>query len=128
MSGSLKSPQAHRANKPSNTTPRPYNAEVADETNPCMAMIMGNAFHKGHTLIRDHRLRRDEKSEGLQEYPEEIIQCHEVFVRSVRACSEASVGVVHGLPVRERMMRQKSCDRAVLPLWGEKGRVNHSGA
>ena len=47
------------------TTLHLFNGEVADETNPCIAMIMGNAFQKNQTLIYDQILRRDEKSEDL---------------------------------------------------------------
>ena len=45
-------------------------------------MIMGNAFQKGHTLIYDHIPTRDENSEGLQKYPEDVIQCHEAIVQT----------------------------------------------
>lgn len=98
---------------------RIINGEVADETNPCIAMIMGNAFQKGHTLIYDHILRRDENSEGLQKYPEDVIQCHEAFVQTVRESSEAKVEIVHGAKVRERIFRCPSFDFEVLPLWGK---------
>ena len=70
VSGTLRSPLAHRANQPSNTALRLFNGEFADETNPCIAMIMDNAFQKGYTLIYDHILRRNENSEGLQKYSE----------------------------------------------------------
>ena len=110
---------AHRANQPSNTTLRLFNGEVADETNPCIAMIMGNAFQKNQTLIYDQILRRDEKSEGLQKYPQDIIQSHETFVQSVRESSEAKVEIVHGALVRERIFQQQSSNFDILPLWGE---------
>ena len=54
----------------------------------------------------DQILRRDEKSEGLQKYPEEVIQCHEAFVQSVRESSEAKVVIFHGVLVKERIFRQ----------------------
>lgn len=44
VSGSLQSPIAHHAHQPSFTTLRPRNGETVDETNPCIAIIMGNAF------------------------------------------------------------------------------------
>jgi hypothetical protein len=46
VSGSLQSPIAHHAHQPSFTTLQPRNAETADETNPCIAMLMGNAFEE----------------------------------------------------------------------------------
>ena len=118
VSGSLRSSLAHHANQPSNTTLCRYSADVADETNPYIAMIMSNAFKKGHALMYDRNLRSEEKSEAIKEYPEDIIQCHEAFIQSVRESSEAKVEVVHGARVRERMVRQLSFQHDVLPLWG----------
>ena len=66
VSGSLCFRIAHHPHQPSFTTLRPHNGETADETNPCIPMIMGNAFEKDHSLLYDHLLRRDDKSEGLQ--------------------------------------------------------------
>jgi hypothetical protein len=85
VSGSLQSPIAHHAHQPSFTTLQPRNGETVDETNPCIAIIMGNAFEKGNSLIYDHLLRRDEKSEGLQMYPEDVVRCHEAFIQKVRS-------------------------------------------
>jgi len=73
VSGSLQSPIAHHAHQPSSTTLQPHDGETADETNPCIAIIMGNVFEKDDSLLYDHLLRRDEKSEGLQKYPEDVI-------------------------------------------------------
>ena len=76
-------------------------------------------FRKIKLLIYDQILRRDEKSDGLQKYPEDIIQCHETFVRSVREFSEAKVEIVHAILVRERIFQQQSFNFDVLPLWGD---------
>ena len=91
-------------------------------------MIMGNAFQKEHTLIYDQILRRDEKSEGLQKYPKEVIQCHEAFIQSVRESSEAKVEIVHDALVRERVIRQQPFNSDILPLWGEYKGVQSSGS
>jgi hypothetical protein len=102
--GSLQSLIAHHAHQPSFTTLQPRNGETVDETNPCMAIIMGNAFKKGSSLIYDHLLRRDEKSEGLKMYPEDVVRCHEAFIQKVRESMEAKVEVVYSTPVKERML------------------------
>ena len=119
VSGSLQSPIAHHAHQPSFTTLRPRNAETADETNPCIAMLMGNAFEKGKYLIYDHLLRRDENSEGLKTYPEEVKECHEAYVQKVRESMEAKVEVVYGIPVKKRMLRKQAFKFDSLRLWGE---------
>jgi hypothetical protein len=119
VSGSLQSPIAHYAHQPSFTTLHPRNGETADETNPCIAIIMGNAFEKGNSLIYDHLLRRDEKSEGLQMYPEEVVRCHEAFIQKVRESMEAKVEVVYGTPVKEKMLQKQAYKLDLLPLWGE---------
>ncbi len=74
---------------------------------------------KKATLIYDHILRRDENSEGLQKYPEDVIQCHEAFVQTVRESSKAKVEIVPDAKVRERIFQCPSFDFEVLPLWGE---------
>jgi hypothetical protein len=121
VSGSLQSPIAHHAHQPSFTTLRPRNGETADETNPCIAIIMGNAFEKDKSLIYDHLLRRDEKSEGLQNYPEDVKLCHEVYLQKVRESMEAKVEVVYGAAVKERMLQKQAFEFDLLPLWGEYG-------
>jgi hypothetical protein len=118
-SGSLQSPIAHHAHQPSFTTLRPRNGETADETNPCIAIIMGNAFEKDKSLIYDHLLRRDEKSEGLQNYPEDVKLCHEIYLQKVRESMEAKVEVIYGTPVKNRMLREQAFKFDSLRLWGE---------
>jgi hypothetical protein len=119
VSGSLCSRIAHHANQPSFTTLQPHNGETADETNPCIAMIMGNAFEKDHSLLYDHLLRRDEKSEGLQKYPDDVVKCHEAFIQTARESMEAKVEVVYGAAVRDRMLQRQGYKFDLLPLWGE---------
>jgi hypothetical protein len=82
-------------------------------------MLMGNAFEKGKYLIYDHLLRRDENSEGLQNYPEDVQQCHEAYLQKVRESMEAKVEVVYGKPVKNRMLRKQAFKFDSLRLWGE---------
>jgi len=71
-----------------------------------MAIIMGNVFEKDDSLLYDRLLRRDEKSEGLQKYPEDVIQCHEAFIQRVRESMEAKVEIAYGKKVKERMLKK----------------------
>jgi hypothetical protein len=119
VSGSLQSPIAHHAHQPSFMTLHLRNGETADETSPCIAMIMGNMFEKDQSLICDHLLMRDEKSEGLQNYPEDVKRCHELYLQKVRESMEAKVEVVFGKPVKERMLQKQASKCDTLPLWGE---------
>ena len=64
-SGSLNLNIANHAHQPSLLTQTPNCGKTADATNPCIAVIMGSTFQSGHSLIFDHVLRREEKSEGL---------------------------------------------------------------
>jgi hypothetical protein len=80
---------------------------------------MGNAFEKDKSLIYDHLLRRDEKSEGLQNYPEDVKLCHEIYLQKVRESMEAKVEVIYGTPVKNRMLREQAFKFDSLRLWGE---------
>ena len=53
-SGSLRSTIAHYLNEPSFTSDKISKGESADLTNGCIAIIVENAFQKGHTIIFDH--------------------------------------------------------------------------
>ena len=70
-------------------------------------------------LIYDHLLRRDEKSEGLENYPEEVKECHEAYVQKVRESMEAKVEVVYGTKVKKRMLQKQAFKFDPLRLWGE---------
>ena len=76
-SGSLEATIAHRLRQPSFTTSLCTGTETADKSNGCIAMVMGNACRENETLIYDHLHRRSKKSEGLENYPENLVECHE---------------------------------------------------
>jgi hypothetical protein len=44
----------HHLNQPSYSTLTHVNAETADTSNGCIAMLMGNAFKKGESLIIEY--------------------------------------------------------------------------
>ena len=117
-SGSLNSNIAHHAHQPSLLTQTPNYGETADATNPCIAIIMGSAFQLGHSLIFDHVSRREEKSEGLQVYPESILHCHESFVQQIRESMQAKVEVIYGLHVKNKILQDQRLSFDMLPLWG----------
>ena len=118
-SGSFKSRLAHRLNQPSYTTLKIRNGEVADDTNACIAMVMGNAYQKQHTLIYDQILRREKKSEALEHYPGDVIHCHETFIQKIRESSEAKVEVIHSVRVQKWMNKRPSYSYDMLPLSGD---------
>ncbi|KAL8718671.1 MAG: hypothetical protein Q9225_004224 [Loekoesia sp. 1 TL-2023] len=115
-SGSLKSVIAHHLNQPSFTTDGKFGNETADKSNPCIAMVMGNGFKEGESLIFDHIHRRDPKSQGLKTYPEAVLAAHEDRTRRIMASSAAKVEVVYGRVVQNRILQTMRC--TILPLWG----------
>ena len=117
-SGALTSPVSHRLHQPSYSTSNTQNEETADPTSTCIAMVMGTVFEKGKTLIYDQLHRRDQKSEGIQHYPQNVLDCHDEFTRRVTESSEAKVEVVYGTPVEQYLRRQFRGTSTTLPLWG----------
>lgn len=118
-SGQFSSKLAHYLHQPSNNTGHAANGETADMTNGCTAMIMGNAFEQGKTLMFDHLHRRSKKSSGLEEYPENALECHEDWTRQILEASQAKVIVVYGKKVQDRIMENPKRKLTTLPLWGE---------
>jgi hypothetical protein len=116
-SGSLRSTIAHYLNEPSFTSDKISNGETADLTNGCIAMIMENAFQKGHTMIFDHLHRRSPRSEGLKEYPRSIIERHETFTRQICESIEAKVVILYGSKLQRRVLRDATFKFTILPLW-----------
>ncbi|KAL8745041.1 MAG: hypothetical protein Q9190_002790 [Brigantiaea leucoxantha] len=114
-SGSLDSIIAHHLQQPSFTTDALSGGETADPSNGCIAMVMGNAFRRGETLLFDHLHRRDSESEGLKTYPQDVIRAHEDFTWYLMAFSAAKVEIVYGRVVQERILKKMEC--TVLPLW-----------
>ena len=115
-SGSLDSIIAHHLHQPLFTTDRLNKGDTADYSNGCIAMVMGNAFRQGESLLFDHLHRRSIKSKGLEQYPQTVIDAHEEFTRQLMASSAAKVEIVYGRIVQRRILQTMSCD--ILPLWG----------
>ena len=114
-SGSLKSVVAHHLNQPSFTTDGRSENETADESNPCIAMVMGNCFRKRESLILDHIHRRDARSEGVINYPKLVCAVHEDRTRRIMALSAAKVEIVYGRVIQQRLLQTMKC--TILPLW-----------
>ena len=117
-SGSLLSPLAHHLHQPSFNSIFLQDGETADKTSGCIAMVMGNAFQEGYTLIFDHIHRREPKSEGLEVYPEEVIRCHEDFTQQICESMVAKVEVVYGDKIKDRILTNRKSKYTILPLWG----------
>ncbi|PCH05607.1 Hypothetical protein PENO1_021470 [Penicillium occitanis (nom. inval.)] len=116
-SGNLKSPIAHRLNQPSFTTKYLENGETADRTNGCIAMVMGNAYQPGETLLFDHIHRREARSEAIEKYPSNVLQCHEDFTSAIAQSMQAKVEIVYGQKVQSRLLQTQAIQ--ILPLWGK---------
>jgi len=116
-SGSLEATIAHRLHQPSFTTSLCTGTETADKSNGCIAMVMGNAYRENETLIYDHLHRRSKKSEGLENYPENVVECHEQFTQKIMESSHAKVEVVYGRQVQARVLHS-GLKTTAIPLWG----------
>jgi hypothetical protein len=117
-SGSLESPLALRLNQPSFTTQHVNDGETADPSNGCIAIVMGSGY-RHDTLLFDHIHRRSEDSEAIEgdEYPPNVLQCHEQFTDAIAQSMLAKVEVIFGKKVQKRILQQQEID--ILPLWGE---------
>lgn len=118
-SGSFQSQIIHHLHQPSTSSTRIKDEEVADPSNPCIAMILNNGFTKKNSPMYDHLHRRHSKSEGLQDYPEPVIRVHEELTNRIEDSAEAKVEIVYGRKVQERLLRNLKNQYTVLPLWGE---------
>jgi len=65
-------------------------------------------------LIYDHLARR-EVVDGLVNYPEHILRCHEAWLFKIRRNMLAKVEILYGRPIQGRML--SICDLERLPLW-----------
>jgi hypothetical protein len=119
-SGSLHSPIAHHLHQPSYSTNNldSDDAETADWTNGCIAMVMGNGFEEGVTFLFDHLHRRSQNSEGYDTYPKVVIQSHERFTHRIGESTEAKVEVIYGAKVKDRIFKRQDRKFTILPLWG----------
>jgi hypothetical protein len=112
----LRSPLAHRLNQPSWTTASPENGETADQTNGCIAMVMGNAY-TSDMLVYDYIHRRDTNSEGIEKYPAQVLLRHEQFTQDIAESSWAKVEIIYGIKAQARFYQTHHVD--VVTLWGE---------
>ena len=101
---------------PAPTVQYNLHGQTTDITNGCIAMIMGDAFEQGKTLMCDHLHRRSEKPRGLKEYPEDVMRCHEAWTRRILEPSQANVIVLCGKKVQVRIMEDPKCKLTILPL------------
>ncbi|KAF2664912.1 hypothetical protein BT63DRAFT_79303 [Microthyrium microscopicum] len=114
-SGSLDALLAHHLHQPSLATSTPCSPVTADRTNVSISMVMGNGFREGNTLIYDQIHRRSKDSDGLNNYPESVIQAHEDFTYQLMESSAAKVEIIYGRPVQKRIM--KRLRMTIIPLW-----------
>lgn len=86
--------------QPSYTTNYLEDEEVADWTNGCVIMVMGNAYKANEALLFDHLHGRSPESNGFREYPPPVLSCHEEFTQLVRESSATKVEIIHGFAVQ----------------------------
>ena len=116
-SSSLDSNISHHLHQPSFTTKSVSSENIADPSNGCIAIIMGNAFEEGESLLFDHIHRRAHTSDGLKTYPESIIMLHENFTRRITGSSAAKAKIVYGDIIHSRILH--TMRGVILPLWGQ---------
>ncbi|KAI9746734.1 MAG: hypothetical protein M1818_000449 [Claussenomyces sp. TS43310] len=114
--GRLTWPIAHHLHNPNFMTKTPHTGETADLTSPCTALIMANTFVKDETLIYDHLARR-EITDGLIDYPQKVLLCHEAWLSTLRKNMFAKVETIYGRVVQNRMFRIYELEP--LKLWGK---------
>src|SRR5204863_9431023 len=107
---------AHHLHQPSFFTKLRNSTNIADKSNGCIAMIMGNSFTEGDTLMFDHVHRRSATSEAIATYPETVLSAHEAFTHQIMSSSAARVEVIYGQHVQRRILKTMKC--SLLPLWG----------
>ena len=78
-------------------------------------MVMGNAYTPD-TLIYDHIHRRDTESNGIQEYPTQVLRHHERFTRDIGESTWAKVEIIYGVKAQTRFLQTHEVD--VIILWG----------
>jgi hypothetical protein len=79
-------------------------------------MVMGNAYISD-TLVYDHIHRRDTESNGIQEYPEQVLRHNERFTQDVARSTWAKVEIIYGVKTQTRFLQTHEVD--VVILWGE---------
>ena len=92
-SGELDSSIAHHLHNPTLDTNYLHGIETADNTNACIRLAMQNGFTKGKILIFTHLARREksEEADGIKDYPESILRCHEEYVTELRTNMSATL-------------------------------------
>lgn len=114
-SGDLRAKLAAHLHNPSFTVHDLRNHETADETNPCIWILLQSGITSENSLIFDHLARRD-NVDGYKEYTKEVLACHENIVLELRKRMGAYVEIVFGGATRDRM--QKILNLEPFPLWG----------
>ena len=114
-SGILQAPIAHHLHQPSFATENLENGETADPTNPSVAMILGTGQIPGISLLYDYIPRRHINSEGLRDFPAEIIRLYENFLQSIRESMEAKIELIYGGSAQSQILEGSKFD--MLPLW-----------
>lgn len=117
-SGNFDSSIGHHLRCPSFSTKQAEQQETADNSKLSIGLVMQqDGFNHPGMLIYDHLARHEAKSEGLQRYPQKILQCLEDFLHKFRDCIKATVEIIYGCSVKQRVLRTLKLEE--FRLWGE---------
>ena len=123
-SGTLQARLGHYLNQPSfSTIQNVYeDGETADDSNPCIRMILENGYAENKALIMDHLHYRSHTSEDITEVDSLTLQRHEGFTSEILESLEAKVVIVYGSNVQNRLIATR--DLVHMQLWGEYSEVS----
>ncbi len=107
---------AHHLRNPTFTTHSLSGRETADDTNPCLRILLESGFNEKNSLIFDHVARRD-VVDALRSYPQSVMACHERFITDLRNDMKAVVEVVYDDAVQSRLLNALKLEP--FPLWGK---------
>ena len=122
-SGTLQARLGHYLNQPSfSTIQNAYDGETADDSNPCIRMILENGYAENKALIMDHLHDRSHTSEDITEVDSPTLQRHEEFTSEILESLEAKVVIVYSSKVQNRLIAIR--DLVHMQLWGEHSEVS----
>lgn len=117
-SGSIDARIAMQLHFPTFVTAQRFDGEVADNTNPCIALLYAKGFTHENSFIFDHFCRRENSraQSPSVEYPEGPKACHTAWTGELRSHMTAKVEVVWGKPMRQLLFN--SLALISFTLWG----------
>lgn len=85
----------HHLRNPTLRTHSLSGCKIANDTNPCLRILLESGLNKENSLIFDHFARRN-VVDALRSYRQSVIACHERFTAELLSGMKAVVDVVYG--------------------------------